>query len=441
MKRYFIEKLEEWKKKPDRKPLVVRGARQVGKTYILKEFGKNFFSDFHYINFEKDKTVHEVFKNNLDPAHILKELSFYFKKSIHDSDLLIFDEIQECPRALTSLKYFVEESPQTCIASAGSLLGLQFQKESFPVGKVDFLELGPMNFAEFLEASGENEALLFIQNISHENFSEMVHQKLWSLLKDYFVVGGLPEVVKTFVREEKKDWEVFQKVREKQKALITAYVADMAKHAGKQNAMHLERLWLHVPEQLAKNQDGAAYKFRFRDVIPGIQGYERLSGTIDWLESAELIVRVKIANQAKLPLMAYSRENTFKLYFFDVGLLGAASNLAPETLLKADFGSYKGYFAENFVAQELKALGLAPLHSWKENTAELEFLLEARDLLCAIEVKSGSVTHAKSMGIFLKKYPEAKGVILSARYPFQIKNQGHLQKWPLYAAGFFHHEK
>ena len=440
MKRTLLLKLKEWKEKARRKPLIVRGVRQAGKTYILKEFGRNSFPHTHYINFETDKAACSLFQENLSPKVLIQKLSFVLGTPIDkDRDLLIFDEIQECPRALTSLKYFEEEMPEQAVCCAGSLLGLHLGPVSFPVGKVNFLNMYPMSFREFLTALEEEQALIFLDEAqSTKTLPEIVHTHLWERFKWYCITGGLPEAVQTFVKKRDNLFLAFKEVREVQNELITAYLADMAKHSGEVNAMHLDRLWKAIPEQLAKSQDASAKKFVFKDVIPGINRYDRLIGVLDWLEKAGLIIRVPIVNRGHLPFAAYSKENTFKLFLFDVGILGALSQLAPKEILDQEYGSYKGYFAENFVAQEFLCNGEEQLYSWQENTAEVEFLRQIDGKVIPIEVKSGWVTHAKSLHLFAAKYHSPYRVIFSAHnlwFGDKARDKAPLFRFPLYMAG------
>jgi len=436
MKRTIFGSLKAWKEDKMRKPLILRGARQVGKTYILEEFGKRLFHRYHYFNFEKSKKLHAAFAGDIDPKTVVQKLSFLADASIHPKeDLLVFDEIQECPRALTSLKYFEEEMPEMAVCSAGSLLGVHLGPVSFPVGKVNMLSMYPLSFREFLEAIGEEKALPYLDEaISLKKISEIVHEHLWERLKWYFITGGLPEVVGTFAETKDNLFEALKKVRAVQNELILTYLADMAKHSGKVNAMHLDRLWKAIPEQLGKSQDGSAKKFTFKDAVAGVNRYDRLAGVIDWLEKAGLIIKVLIVNSGKLPFSAYSKENTFKLFCFDIGILGALSNLEPREILLQDYGSYKGYFAENFVAQELLCHGQKNLYSWQENTAEVEFLLQEDGKAIPIEVKSGGVTHARSLSIFATKYHPPHRVIFSAKN-IQVNEQSGLFRYPLYLAG------
>ncbi len=437
MERNISKQLKAWKDKTIRHPLIIMGARQIGKTYSLKAFGEESFSRMHYVNFEEDGQVHKLFEKDLNPKRLLEELSFFLDASIDiDNDLLVFDEIQSCPKALTSLKYFSETVPRLAICCAGSLLGLYFGSSSFPVGKVEFLNMYPMSFPEFLLGIEEKRAYDYLMNCSWEQpLPEIVHQRLWECLKKYFVTGGLPEVVDIYRRGKDNPFEAFQQVREKQADLILAYEADMAKHSGKKNSMHISRLWRNIPAQLAREQDGSAPKFKFKDVIPGVKGFSRLAGIIDWLETAGLVIKVPIVNSGALPFSAYGRDNTFKLYIFDTGILGALSQLLPKSILDYDYGSYKGYFAENFTAQEfLCSSRPGTLFSWREVTAEIEFLRNIEGNVIPIEIKSGWVTRAKSLGVFSRKYNPPYRVVMSARHMERSEDKTHL-RYPLYLAG------
>jgi len=384
---------------------------------VLQEFGRNNFSKLHYLNFEEQEQLISVFNGDLSPLRIIKELSFFLNESIDlQKDLLVLDEIQQCPRALTSLKYFAEKMPELAICAAGSLLGVHLGESSFPVGKVDELHMFPLTYEEFLMA-GPNEMIYegykVINTISP--LSEMLHARLWDEFKLYLVTGGLPEVVATFMSGRDDQFTAIREARAIQTRLLSEYVADMAKHCGKQNAMHLERLWRNTPSQLGRDHTGSAAKFAFKDVIPGVKGYERLSGTIDWLTAAGLIIRLPIVNSGHLPFTAYSKENFFKLFIFDVGMLGALSRLPAKTILDYEYGTYKGYYAENFVAQELIATHMDNIACWREKRAEVEFLCEENGSVIPVEVKSGWVTQAKSLGVFAEKYSPPYSVVLSAR--------------------------
>jgi len=430
-----VDQLRLWMNRPGRKPLVLRGARQVGKTYALKQFGQECFPRCHYLNFEREPVVHRIFEQDYNPNRILDELAFHLGQKIDvASDLLILDEIQQCPSALTSLKYFAEEKAALAICAAGSLLGLTLGSQAFPVGKVEFLDLHPLSFAEFLMAMDDQKSVEQLQAVSRiGTIPEIVHAHLWDQLKRYMVTGGLPEVVMTYVRLRGSSLEAFQEVRRRQRGLVTAYLADMAKHCGKQNAMHLERIWSNVPEQLARAQDGNTTKYGFKGVVPGIKGYDRLAGAIDWLQATGLLIRVPITQRGILPFSAWSKDNTFKLYLFDIGILGAIADLPPKAILDYDYGSYKGFVAENFIAQELVAGGRSPLFAWKENESELEFLLVSDSAIVPVEVKAGAGRRSRSLSVFRAKYQPRLSVILSGDN-LQLDTKHGIQHCPLYLA-------
>ena len=434
MERDLLAQLTLWKDKENRKPLILKGARQVGKTHLLKTFGTRSFPSSHYFNFERQPELREIFELDFNPHRIVRELELIQNLAINPAnDLVIFDEIQDCPKALTSLKYFSEELPALALCAAGSLLGLSLTPASFPVGKVEFLTLFPLSFFEMLAAAGEEMLAKHLRTSSLGELSSALHPKLWDYTKAYFITGGLPEVVQLWVTQRNDPLTAYPAVRELQENLLLSYQADIAKHSGKQNSMHIERLWRNVPEQLAREQNTSANKFVFKDVIPGIRGYERLAGVIDWLEKAGLILRVPIVNRAELPLAAYTKENTFKLYHFDIGLLGAMARIPYQSILKYNYGIYKGYFAENFVAQELTTAGV-PLFSWREKELELEFLATIGAEIIPIEVKSAANQRSRSFSNYYKRYAPPHGVILSGMPPKPLSPSSNAYHLPLYMA-------
>ena len=264
---------------------------------------------------------------------------------------------------------------------------------------------------------------------------DIIHQHLWQLLKIYFITGGLPEVVSVYIENKENLLQALQAVRDKQNTLITAYNADFAIHSGKVNAMHIHRVWHSIPEQLARLQDGTSARYQFKGVIPGFSRYAGLVGPIDWLKAAGLIIRVPVCHAAELPLSAYTKENIFKLYCFDVGILGALSQLPPAAIMEYDYGTYKGYFAENFVAQEFLA-NESELYSWTEGNAEVEFLRIQNTKVIPVEVKSGWVTQAKSIKVFQQKYASPYRVIMSAKN-LKIDPINKVHHYPLYLCGMF----
>ena len=319
------------------------------------------------------------------------------------------------------------------LCAAGSLLGVALQTDSFPVGKIQFLDMYPLSFNEFLDGVGkERLAELNRKHDLTQPFPETAHEQLWGLWKHYLVVGGLPDAVNHYRELQGNLYDAVQAIRGVQRDLLEAYLADMAKHSGKSNALHIEKLWRNVPTQLAQTQNGSAGKFKLREGIPGIRGYERLSAPLDWLECANLLIRTPIIDAVGVPLSGYVKENRFKLYFFDVGLLGTASGIAPATFLNYDFGSYQGYVAENFVAQELRAAGDKTLFCWQGRTSEVEFLLERDGEVVPVEVKSGRVTQSKSLKVYIERYRPPKAYMLSAN---NISQRNIVHYLPLYAAG------
>lgn len=438
MKREISLSLHAWKSSKYRKPLILKGARQVGKTYALKAFASTAYPHYHYLNFEKQPILNSLFDGNLDPEQIVQAIGLHLKTAINPKqDLIILDEIQACPNALTSLKYFCEDAPYMHICAAGSLLGVYLTPVSYPVGKVDHLNLYPMSFLEFLSATGDEQYVVFLKNMNvHTRIPTPAHEHLWQRWKHYLVTGGLPEVVKLYCDLQPDLFTAFEAVRQKQRDLIEDYFSDIAKHSGKINAMHINRIWRNIPEQLAQTQDASAKKFKFKGAISGIDRYHKLADALDWLESAGLILKTRIVNTAALPLKAYVKENNFKLFMFDVGILGALSEISPSTILNYDYGSYKGFVAENYIAQAFTFSSTSQLYSWVENTAEVEFVKEIEGKIIPIEIKSGWVTQAKSLTVFAQKYNPPYRVIISAQ-PFLIDSQTKLQKIPLYLAELF----
>jgi predicted AAA+ superfamily ATPase len=320
------------------------------------------------------------------------------------------------------------------IAAAGSLLGLHLGTSSFPVGKVDFIPLYPMSFEEMLLALGEHQLLaLMTQGELPLPLPEVAHARFWECMTWYMVSGGLPEVVATFIAEKNQSYATWQKVRDKQKQLLLAYYADFAKHSGKENAMHIERVWRAVPSQLAANQEAAAKRFQFSHVVPGIDRYQGLAGAIDWLIAAGLLLPCSITSQASLPLSAFCKPSLFKLYCADVGLLGALADLPPQGILQQSYGTYKGYFAENFVAQELTAAGEGKLVAWQQERAEVEFIRPWHDSVIPIEVKAGSIVRAKSLQKFIKTFQPPWSIVLSGSAGSR-GGEDTIHHYPLYLA-------
>jgi uncharacterized protein len=440
MYRLLLDNLEIWRLSPRRKPLILKGARQAGKTYLLKTWGNAHFPKVHIVNFEQKSAIAKIFERDLDVKRIISELSFATESAIDPkTDLLIFDEIQACPRALTSLKYFCEDMPELALACAGSLLGVSLSSESFPVGKVSFLHLHPMSFPEFLMAVDTRETGKYLPKPSiNATIPPLVHEHLWDLLRLYYVTGGMPEAVsilaQTTASARVKMRDILEEVRTVQRAILQSYEQDFAKHAGKINAVHIQALYQNIPSQLAAVQDESIRRFQFGDVLPNKKGFAAWERPIQWLKNAGLVQKIKIANKSALPLEHYTKPNLFKLLPNDIGLLGCMQNLAPAVLLDQSFGIAKGYFAEVYVAQALQAASAIDfdhlLYCWNEGESEIEYLYPRHLGLIPIEVKSGLRTKSRSLNQYLLKYNPGLAIRLSAK-PFHYDPSKKLLDLPL----------
>jgi len=435
MERTIYKKLIAWKNEEDRKPLVMKGARQTGKTYVTLAFGRNEFRRVHHINFQKDRDASALFVNNLTPTSIIESLEFYLDATIDlQKDLIFFDEIQDAPRALTSLKYFYEEMPTLKIICAGSLLGVSQSEEPFPVGKVTFLNLYPMSFEEFLMALSDTKALKALKAIQYPSgVSPLIHDYLMKRLKAYYIVGGMPEAVKCYGLNQDKKIDAFKKVRQRQSDLITAYPGDFSKYSGKARANEIMAVFESIPAQLAKENR----KFKASMVMSGGR-FSRLKSSIDWLIHAGLLIKVKIANSGEIPFSAFTTDNRFKLYFFDIGLLGAFAGISPQSIfLENDlFATFKGAFCENYVAQAFTASGSGQLYSWMNNTAEVEFIREVDGRVYPVEVKSGASGKLKSLNVFAGKYSSDYRIRISGMN-LEFNEESRFHNYPLYLAGRF----
>jgi hypothetical protein len=430
MKRDIYSHLQKWKSSDRRKPLILNGARQVGKTHSLKTFGASSYEKVAYLNFEKNEKLGGFFHNTLEPRQLLKTLEIHLEMEIapHNT-LLIFDEIQECPRALNSLKYFCEEANEYQIAAAGSLLGVETANEKgFPVGKVNFLHLFPLSFLEFLSAMGQDRLRAFLQELqTYEPIPAPLHDKAIDLLKLYLFIGGMPEAVASYARDEKLD-----KVREIQLEILSAYEKDFAKHAPTSEIMKITTVWKQVHRQLAKENK----KFIFSAIRGSARGrdYEE---AIQWLVDAGLIYKSHLAETPKFPLSAYADSNAFKLFLLDIGLLGAQSNLSSHAVIEGDqlFTEFKGSLMENFVAQELKAVKQRELYYWtSERAAEVDFLIESDHSIYPLEAKAGVSTKKKSLLVYGEKHPTAR---LSRATLMNLKHDGDIYNYPLYLVSRF----
>ncbi len=426
MQRDLYQKLLAWKTSPRRKPLVLQGARQVGKTYLLKKFGKNEYEDFAYFNFEEDPGLKEYFQGVLLPEKILQKLEIHRGKKIEPQKTLVFfDEIQESSEALNSLKYFCEQANNFHVVSAGSLLGVKVDhKRSFPVGKVNFLHLYPLTFLEFLAAQGKIHLKNLIEGLQpFESLEGPIHRELIDDLRLYYAIGGMPEAV--FHYTEHRD---LQETRVIQQEILKAYTLDFAKHAHPSDVMKIATVWEALPAQLAKENK----KFVFSAIKSSARARE-YETAIQWLVDAGLVYKVKNISKPHLPLASYADAQAFKLYSLDVGLLAAMTHLVPQTLLQADklFTEFKGALTENYVAQELVATHDQALYYWTSpGKAEVDFLLEFKGEIYPLEVKSGLSQKTRSLRVYEEIYHPTT---LSRTSIMNFKKDGGISNYPLYS--------
>ena len=401
MKRHAEQVLYRWKDSEFRKPLLIYGARQVGKTWLMKNFGQQNFKNYLYINFEKEVSFRGVFEQDYDPKRIIKALEIYTNSTITIGEtLVILDEIQEAKGATTAFKYFKEELPELHIIGAGSLLGIALkQQTSFPVGQVDFLYLNPMNFMEFLEAKGETRLAALLKEQDWELISQF-NQKYIQLLKEYYFVGGMPEAVSFYVQKEN-----FEGVRLIQQNILMAYEQDFSKHAPSEIIPKIRMIWNAIVSQLSKENK----KFIYGILKEGARAkdYEL---ALSWLEDYGLVKKVFRNKKASLPISSYLDLQAFKLYILDVGLLGAMSNLQAQTILLGDslFQEFKGSLTEQYVLQQLLSEEKLNVCYWANDSgsAEVDFLVELSGKIVPLEVKATENLQAKSLKTFAQKNPE-----------------------------------
>lgn len=424
MDRFALEKLKQWKEKKNRKPLIIRGARQVGKTWLMKEFGRTCFKKTAYVNFDSNTRMRQVFEGDINIERMILAISAETGVSIDSQDtLLIFDEVQEVPKALTALKYFCEEAPQYAIVAAGSLLGVAMHKgTSFPVGKVDFMDLYPLNFREFLCALGE-ERFVEILNSSDTDMVTMFKSKYMDRVREYYYVGGMPEVVQCYV-----DTKDFNEVREIQKNLLNYYQQDFSKHAEATLVPRLNLVWNSIPMQLAKKNK----KYIYGQVREGARAKD-FELAIQWLMDCGLIHKVQRIKKPDLPLKAYVDLDAFKIYLLDIGLLIAMVDLDARVIIDGNriFTEFKGALTEQYILQQLIAdLGVeAYYYSTEKSSGEIDFLLQGRSSILPLEVKAEENLRAKSLKAFCEKYHPAYAVRTSMS---DYREQEWMTNIPLY---------
>ncbi len=427
MKRFAMQYLKKWKAKENRKPLVIRGARQVGKTWLMKEFGKKEYQQTAYVNFEGNKRLKSLFSGDFDTRRIITAIQIETGVPIQaENTLIIFDEIQETEGALTSLKYFQENAPQYHIIAAGSLLGVALhQKTSFPVGKVEFLELYPLSYFEFLSALGEQPLLDLLNNKDWpliKNFKE----KYIHYLRQYYFIGGMPEAVLSF-----KNHNDFLEVRAIQKQILSAYEQDFSKQAPYSTVPRIRMLWNTIPAQLAKENK----KFIYKVIKPGARAkdYEL---ALSWLIDCGLIYKVTRALKPGIPLKAYENNQAFKLFVVDVGLLAAMDDIDAKTLLEGNhiFEEFKGALTEQYVLQQLKTISGLSIHYWsaERSSSEIDFLVQYAGAVVPIEVKAEENLQAKSLKAFCQRYSPSQAIRTSMS---DYRMESWLTNIPLYAIG------
>lgn len=426
MKRLLTDDLRKWKDKPDRKPLILRGARQVGKTWLLKEFGKEYFSGVCYVNFEQKDVLGAIFEGTLSPRRIIEQLSVYSGTKILPEDtLIIFDEVQEMPRALTSLKYFAEEAPEYVICCAGSLLGVALHEgTSFPVGKVEFLDLYPLSFREFLMANGEEMLVDYILEGGNRELSAFT-ERLTDYLKKYFVIGGMPSAILKWL-----DTRDFFEVDDVQRQLVSAYENDFSKHAPRQMIEKIRYVWDSIPSQLAKENK----KFIYGLVRDGARARE-YEDSLMWLSDAGEIIRTYNITKPDVPLKAYADLKSFKVFLLDVGLLRCLSGVSPKVILEGSriFEEFKGALTEQYVCQELQLF--RRLHSnyyWTSSSeAEVDFLISDGMEIFPMECKAGLTMNAKSLKVYRQKYMPRLS-LRTSMLPYSRNDEDGIVNIPLY---------
>jgi predicted AAA+ superfamily ATPase len=427
MYRTKIKTLIDWKLSIGRKPLIIQGARQVGKTWLIKEFGKTEYEQTVYINFEDETRLQDLFLQDLNPIRIITTIEAFFQvKIVPENTLLVFDEIQSAPKGLTSLKYFCENAPEYQIIASDSLLGMNLHnKVSFPVGKVDFMDLYPMSFYEFLLAMNEG-ALARILDEKLWDILPVFTDKFKENLKYYFYIGGMPEVVNDFAIN--RDWK---KVRQIQKRILNAYANDFSKHAPKEEIQRLNMIWQNIPAQLAKENK----KFIYGVLREGARSRE-FELAIMWLESSGLLLKTHRISKPEMPLIAYQDMFVFKLFLNDVGLLGAMTNLNTKTLIDGSkiFTEFKGALTEQFVMQQLRAAEIDYIGYWtnERSTAEVDFMLQHDGEIIPVEVKASENLKAKSFKLFCEKYKPQTAIRTSLS---DYRTESWMTNVPLYIIG------
>ena len=411
MYREILEDLKEWKDNPGRKPLLLTGVRQCGKTYIIEEFARENFKSYVRINFEESEKLSSIFDYDFDVRRIVAELEMNCRTKIVPGETCVFfDEIQECPRAITSLKYFCENMRELHLICAGSLLGVAIKKQqlSFPVGKVNRLELHPMDFREFVIAKGRDDLIRVFENWpANREIPDLYSVPMKKLLKEFYVVGGMPEAVKTWVETGN-----IEDVEEVLSGILKDYADNFSKHAPGEEVIKMRWIWDSIPVQLARENR----KFMFSHVREGKRA-AYLEDALQWLVDAGLVVKLHLVENPELPLSGFANKSYFKVYLCDVGLLRVKSKVDAGTVLDEtpSYIRFKGAFTENYVLNELVSYGKEPYFWHSGNTAEVDFIYENKGEIVPLEVKSAENTQAKSYKLFCQKYRPGTGFKLSQK--------------------------
>lgn len=423
MERFIMKKLINWKNSKNRKPLILKGARQVGKTYILKQFGKENYEGIAYFNFDHDENLYNLFENTKDPKRILEQLTFIYGKAIlPEKTLIFFDEIQECPNALNSLKYFQEEANQYHIVCAGSLLGIRLSHTSFPVGKVEFMNLYPMSFSEFLIADNCSNLVNYMKSINNlERISDIFFNMLEEKLKAYFIIGGMPEAVYSWVND--KDIEQVNWIQDN---ILKSYESDFSKHTQNSEANKISLIWNSIPSQLAKENK----KFLYQTIKEGARARE-YEIALNWLNDANLIYKVYNISKPDFPLKAYHDLSCFKIYMNDIGLLRKMSNLDSKIIVEGNklFEEFKGAYTENYVLNMLNIIYENIPNYFTFNRHEIDFVIQTKNKIIPIEVKSNKSTNNTSLTRFNEKFESDLSIRLSLN---NLVKDGKILNIPLF---------
>lgn len=428
LKRFILNELIKWKESKYRKPLILKGARQIGKTYILKQFGEENYEGVAYFNFDHDEDLYNLFSNTKDPKRILEQLAFIYGKAIlPEKTLIIFDEIQECPDALNSLKYFQEEANEYHVVCAGSLLGIRLSHTSFPVGKVDFLNMYPMTFSEFLIADNCENLVEYMKSITKiENIPTIFFNQLEEKLKAYFIIGGMPEAVNIWVNE--KDVGLVNSVQEN---ILKAYESDFSKHTQNSEANKISLIWNNIPSQLAKENK----KFLYQTIKEGARAREYESA-LNWLNDANLIYKIYNVTKTDFPLKAYTDLSSFKIYMNDVGLLRRMSNLDSRIVVEGDklFEEFKGAFTENYVLNMLCIILDSVPNYFTFDRHEIDFIIQNKNKIIPIEVKANKSTNNISLTRYNEKYNNEVAIRFSMN---NLSRNGKVINIPLFLIEYF----